>query len=126
LIAFAPALAAIGRASTERWKRPLAVVAAVVIVGVFAINVDQFRPVLHFYEAKSGESKVEVAEMVTVLTEGCPSGRRPKGETEPNPELNPQITVRLVRELLADGSIKRSSGVAPTPATLRAMCGRHG
>jgi hypothetical protein len=121
VIAFVPAIAATVRAVTtpHRW---INVVAALAVVAVFIVNLEQFGPVLNFYKAKGNETKVVVGETISLLEDGCRNGRRPGPHREPHPELAPQISVALVDELLDEGSLAGVPVVRATPTTRKAVC----
>jgi len=121
VIALVPAIAASVR--TAAVPRPwVNVVAALAVVAVFVVNLEQFRPVLDFYKAKGQETKVVVGEAVSLLQAGCRNGRQPHPDTEPNPELAPQISVALIDDLLEDGSLAGVPVVRATSTTRRAVC----
>jgi hypothetical protein len=121
VIAFIPAIAASVRAAAapRQWMSALA---ALAVVAVFIVNLEQFRPVLDFYKAKSQETKVVVGETIFLLQEGCRNGRRPQPDEEPNPDLAPQISVALVDDLLEDGALDGVPEVRATSTTRRAVC----
>ncbi|MSO80052.1 MAG: hypothetical protein EXQ79_10695 [Acidimicrobiia bacterium] len=124
VVAFVPAITAALRTDSQRSNRVIAAVAVIAMVGVFALNFATLRPARKFNEAWADGTRLEVSQVVSVLTTGCGPDARPDSRAEPS-NLSPQITVRLMRELLADGSLVRTSDVVPPPEVVKAVCDRE-
>ncbi len=122
LIAFAPALGAALRPSTESARRIVTGFAAVGLVAVFVANLGQLGPVRRFNERWGQDVKTQVGWAVTVLSEGCGKGQRPDPDAQPIPDLAPQVTVDVLQRVLADGSLPSSFGIPPEPGTRDIIC----
>jgi len=93
----------------------------VALIAVFVVNLGQLRPTQQFLEHWSTRVEVSVRETVTVIGEGCSKGHRPDPHAKPT-TISPQISVRLIRDLLVDGALTPHFGIPATRATRDAIC----
>ncbi|MEX0666627.1 MAG: hypothetical protein WD598_17890 [Acidimicrobiia bacterium] len=122
LLAFAPAIVASLRSPREQLNRVAGAAAVAGLVGVFVLNLGQFNPVRQFSEDWAAQVKASVQQVVTVLDDGCGSGRRVAGNAMPSPDLAPQINVALLQDLMADGALPRRFGIPAPKEMLGIVC----
>jgi hypothetical protein len=86
------------------------------------LNLGQLNPVRQFSEDWAAQVKASVQQAVTVLDDGCGSGRRVAGNAMPSPDLAPQINVALLQDLMTDGALPPRFGIPSTPEMRRIVC----
>jgi hypothetical protein len=121
LVGFVPAISATLRPTAPRARALATAAAAVALIAVFVVNLGQLRPTQLFLERWSTGVEVSARQTVTVIGEGCRDGHPPDPHAKPTIQ-SPQITVRLIRDLLADGALTPRFGIPATRATRDAIC----
>jgi len=122
LVAFAPVIAATVRPVSPRVGRYVYAASAAALIAVLVVNLDQVRPIRQFEETWGAVVKSPVRQTVWILTEGCGGGRKPDARAEPT-AASPQITVRLVRQLLDEGALSARFGIRATADVRDVVCG---
>lgn len=121
LVAFAPAIAATVRPMRDRSRRLLVSVSSAALIAVFVINLTPLEPARAFQNGWSTGAEDDVRQTVTILVAGCGDGMRPNLEALPAGN-SPQIDVRLIRDLLADGSLTSNFGIPASTENRDQVC----
>jgi hypothetical protein len=121
LVGFLPAIAAALRPTSPKLRRWAAIAGAGVIIAVFVLNLNQLRPVREFEEAWGTNVKSAVRQTVTLLNHGCGDGRIVDPLAKPTKQ-SPEISVRLLQDLLAKGDLTRGFGTRATSEVREAVC----
>jgi hypothetical protein len=121
LLAFAPIISAVLRPGSARLRPYAVTAAALALAGVFVLNLDQMRPVRHFEESWGQQVKSAVQQAVTLVDQGCPGSQEPGANGRPT-RISPEITVRLLQDLLDRGELTTDFGTRSTPEVREAIC----
>jgi hypothetical protein len=121
VVGFLPAVAAAVRPVAPMTRQWVTAAACVALVAVFVLNLDQLRPVREFEEAWGTNVKTAVRQTVAVLNEGCGPGRAVDPRAKPTKQ-SPEITVRLLQDLIIRGDLTRDFGTRATPEVRNAVC----
>ena len=122
LMAIAPVIAAIVRPATVHSSRRIGATFAIGLIVVFVVNLGPLRPNQRFFAAWSDGARAEISQAVTVVNKGCPPGRHLEPSAEPSPNFDPQVSVRLLRELIADGALPAKFGVPASKVIRDRIC----
>lgn len=76
----------------------------------------------HYFIAANESVRVGVRSTATLLRDGCPGGAVPDPAARPMGTLSPQVTVRLVAELVDRGLLEVDAAATADPATTAAIC----
>jgi hypothetical protein len=97
---------------------------AVLLAGAFACGLAPKRAYHSGFERMNVATRDGVASAAMVVRDGCPSGRPPDAASQPLGEIGPQISTRLIRELVERGMLSAPVGRRPDPAIVARMCAR--
>lgn len=107
-----------GREQAARiWRVATLVVIGSVIAGIPALRDYQAR-----FDGYVADSSGAIHEAQRVLDSGCPDGSTPSPEAIPAPGSAPQVSVDLLRRLVADGVLTSSPPVALRPDVVERLC----
>jgi hypothetical protein len=120
-VGFGPAIYATLKPSSRTASQVFTGVVTAALVVVFVVNLGSVWPTRDFYRGWSASVKSEVRQVVTVVSEGCPSGKRLAENARPV-EQSFQVTVRLVEKLLDRGLLHADFGIPPTAAIRDKVC----
>jgi hypothetical protein len=118
MLAFAPAIAATIKPVNRRFAAVVATVAAVGLVLVFSSNLSSIDTTRRFYESWGNQVETQVRQAVSVISAGCDPGSRLDRSAQPV-DASFQISVGLLKELLARGDLTKQFG-RPAPPAMRA------
>lgn len=118
LLALAPVVIAALRPANARFLKVFWTASGVALIAIFVVNLNSWRPMQDFGATWSSNTRVAVQQTVSVLTEGCPRGTRVTAEAE----VTLQISVGLVRAVLADGALTPEFGIPPSPELRDQVC----
>jgi hypothetical protein len=91
------------------------------LIAVFALNLPGVNETRAFYKGWSNRVRLDVQASADVLAHGCGPGSAPDPNAVPTAGSSPQITVRLVQDLLERGALEPSTA-PPNPALVELIC----
>jgi hypothetical protein len=128
-LAVTPVLAAITRAwiagGAQTRLRPVATyLGALLVIAAFLLGIPATRSYASSFAEDNLATRHGVAQAVAVIRAGCPSGHAPDDASQPLGGLAPQISTRLLRELIDRGLLNTPPPSRPDPAIVDRMCPR--
>lgn len=102
---------------------PLRGMAGPVIVGLaFLLGLSPLRAYNRSFEAWNVAVRDGVRDATAVIAGGCPSGAPPAPLSQPLGDLSPQVSTRLLQELLERGALTSSGGREVDQTVIDRMC----
>jgi len=102
---------------------PLRGMAGPVIVGLaFLLGLSPLRAYNRSFEAWNVAVRDGVRDATAVIVGGCPSGAPPAPLSQPLGDLSPQVSTRLLQELLERGALTSSGGREVDQTVIDRMC----
>jgi hypothetical protein len=130
-ITFVPAFVACSRMAVDRWgdawlaSRSLRLAMPAVLIGAFfALGLEEERHYADVFIERTQEVRLGVRDIGVVVESGCPGGNSPDLAARALGSLSPQISARLVDELVDRGLLSVSAeGIESVdPQILAAIC----
>lgn len=130
-ITFLPALVACSKLATKRWPGgwfatgPARLAVPALLVGVcFVLGLDEERDYADVFIERTEQVRSGVSDIGIIENAGCPSGQNPDLDVRALGPLSPQVSARLVGDLVDRESltIKPRSIESVDPEILRLMC----
>jgi len=122
VVVLVPGLVMTLRSDNHRRNLALGAVGVIVTVGAFVANLGALNEGRDFNEGWSDTSQLAIRRGITVVANECGPVRELNPKGMPSPDLSPQLSVRLLRALLDEGSIPASFGSPATADTRDLVC----
>ena len=97
-------------------------VGPMIVAGAFVLGLSPLHAYVKNFEAWNVAVRHGVRDAAALITIGCPTGAPPDPTSQPVGDLSPQITTRLLQELLRRGALRPSHDTHVDPAVLDRMC----
>ncbi len=131
-ITFLPALVACAGIAADRWGdtwlvgRPVRLAVPTMLIGAcFVLGLDEERGYADVFIERTQDVRLGVRDISVVVAGGCPSGQPPDLDARALGSLSPQISARLVGELVDRGLLSPGPEDIDSvdPQILAAICG---